>query len=222
VRRALVAVVAALGVLAPAVPASAATWTGEDAVRDVSVYRFSPRPAPCGTLTGLDGSRDRRRDLTGVAVDHGPELLTVTLSLRSVVRNDRSTSYAVHLRVPRHRYALEVVPARLRGFPDVTIGGEDRPGRPSGPCGVSVSVTQSGYCDGLESTTRPAARSVEVRIPRDCIGDPAWVRVGASVQGFGPTRDGQTFTGFSDRWVRPGGPQRATFVPPYGPRVLPG
>lgn len=212
--RALVLALALL--LLGATPAAAETWQGEDARRDVTAFHSSPEPPPCGTFEQRVDRSDRRHDLTGLLVDHGAEAITLTLGLRSVVRRDHATGYHLHLRTPAARYVVEVHRGAPRQLGQAYLTDEPRFGEPD-RCGRSGGVSTVLPCETLTTRSHPATATVEVVLPRACVDDPAWVKVGVEVTGSGYyDLDRGTFSGASDR--SDFGPDRGV-VPPYGPRV---
>ena len=224
------AVVVALALLLSSTAgASAATWSAKDPRADVRGVRLqidvAARGKACDGPHGYRVSSDRRRDITSLTVDHGADVVVITVGLRDVARPDANTSYDLHVRTPTAAYQLDV----LRGV-DPLPGGDD-PGvyvffskEPDFPSPGQIkdcefATSSVGLpCDGLVGDVDVRLDEVLVTIPRRCLREPGWVRVAA--ESFGSTRltkDGH-ITIFGDFWA-PRGVQRHGFLPPFGPRV---
>jgi hypothetical protein len=203
-----------LSLLALAAPAHAETWSSRDRRADVVGYDTSPPTVDddCGPPPRQVRS-DARRDLLRLSVDHTATDVVVTLSMRAVARRDRDTVYDVYLRTPDGVHSVSVVPGLGEDDPSLfeipTLPQPD----PGAKCQSIGLLLLGGGCDGLGFDRDPVADTVTYTVPRDCLGRPSWVRVGAQIYGFRSDDEGR-----SDRWGR----QRTadvTFPPPFGPRV---
>lgn len=201
-------------------PATAESWHGRDAKQDVRAYDIKVT-STCEDITPRAAlPHDRRRDITRLGVDHGVDSVVVALDLRDVGRRDRRTSYDVALRTRDRLYDMQIYPGR-QGMAQVDFASL-RPVRdPDAPeCGRVLTVQDRG-CAGLVADLAPAANTVTVTIPRTCLDDPRWVRVGAVSGGFdrgGLSFNGKVVTVSSDTWGARGS-GFTTLVPPLGPRV---
>ena len=80
-------------------------------------------------------------------------------------------------------------------------------------CSAAATIVGLDDCTGLTGRMDDRADRVVVRVPRDCLGDPRWVRAGvSSVRHVSPSRMPR------DVWLPPGGNRRADFGP-LGPWV---
>ena len=202
----------AFGVTVPvaiAAPALAERWTASDPRGDVSGYQLDPEPAPCGTATDVDASDNTTTDITRLAVRHTQEYVLVTVRFRNLLRGDHHTW--VHLRTgDRDGYGISI--DRLTNGSLVADLYREPPPTPPGNEGCVERVVAVVECDPLSVGHHVAHDYVLVRIPRDCIGRPGFIRAGAESHRH---KDG---TFYSDRWAPPG--SRANFWPgPFGPRV---
>jgi hypothetical protein len=61
---------------------------------------------------------------------------------------------------------------------------------------------------------------VRATIPRSCLKNPRWVRVGVSADGWNGSEDPADKSGdyFSDEWGAPG-TSTSIWLPPFGPKV---
>jgi hypothetical protein len=220
VRSPLVAFVAA-SLLAVAIPpAHAETWHAADERRDVDTYSHSTEPPPCGTDTDGTDPTDELRDISGLRVDHEPDLIVIRLSMREVRRRDADSSYNFHLQVPAGAFNVDVIRFKPRQQLQVFLAKEPHypePGVGGDQCGFFVVTSSGRTCDGLTARADVRRDAIEVSLPRECVKDPRWVKVGAEVYG-GFTGAAEDFTIHSDYWAPPG-VEQSGFLPPYGPRV---
>jgi hypothetical protein len=203
-----------------AAPATAESWDGRDARQDVRACEFD-LTSTCDDITEKAAlPHDRRRDITRLSVDHGADSVVVVLALRDVGRHDRETSHDVALRTRDRLYDVQVYPGR-RGKAEVDFASL-RPVRdPDAPeCGRVLTV-HDRECLGLVADLAPAANTVTVTIPRSCLGDPRWVRVGAASVGFDTDSlsFGSTVVSVSGDTWGPRGSAFSALVPSLGPRV---
>jgi len=217
--RPTLALLVAAALLATAGPASSQTWSEPDPQKDVRAYPYRPSDKPCSSQPHDRRQRhDKRRDITGLAVDHGPEAVVVTLSMRDMARRDRSTFYELHLRTPRKAYTLGVSPSE-HGDSDVFLAEEPDYPSPSEIEDCMFTTVVTGVpCEGVTGAVDPKTDLVTLSVPRACLGDPAWVRAAAQAYGFSRSQSPGGFTSFSDYWAPPG-VKTTGFLPPFGPRV---
>lgn len=141
-------------VLATGAGASAASTTVRDATGDVyTLLGNGPTKA-----SGPDG------DITSVTVRHSPRLISIRV-------------HASHLSLDQ-----TMLQAKVRTGPHGPVyfftGTAD--------IGMRIALMSKGQeklvmCPGIRMVFRPARGYVEAGIPRRCVGDPRWVRVGAAL-----------------------------------------
>jgi len=149
-------VLAALVAIAlAAAPAQAGKQTTTDQKRDV--YKV-----PFGPTTPHLVRDDRAHDIVRAGAVHNGPRLTVWLEVRRLTGSQYVATWDV--RTPGDRWVLHydtrVTPAYtslFHGFSEVLD------------------------CDGLRGRKLPRRDRVEVSVPRSCIGNPQWVRWGASM-----------------------------------------
>ena len=127
--------------------------TIEDPVGDVWLLRGTTRPTRV-RLPSLD--------LRRVDVRHGDIALLVRLWF-TVLRRSARPTYDLGLRTAEGRFFVDVGMVNGRA--------SRRPQRFVSPSGDAVS------CAGFQAATDLARHAVSVRVPRRCLGDPAWVSV---------------------------------------------
>jgi hypothetical protein len=216
VRTSLVAFVAA-GLLALAGPAARAeSWHARDARRDVATFTQSPEPPPCGTHTLGTDPTDELRDVAGLRVRHDADTITVRVTMRELRRRGANLSWDLHLLVPAGAFSVDVNRSQGRTKLFTFLGKEPHFSPPDG-CGDAAGTAVGRSCEGLSAAIDPRHAALEVSLPRECLHEPRWVRVGVGVLGgFAGTSD--AFTLHSDEWT-PAGVEDAGYPPPYGPRV---
>lgn len=163
----LSAVLLAGAVLTPALvsPANAEPPRGHrvvhhDARRDVVLFDVrseKSKPAP----------HDRTTDIVTTVVDHRADRITLQSRMRQLSRSGYRLMIAEILASDGRRYELVV---------DYSAT----------PIDSRVSLTQfaSGAevtCPGATWSVDRSARRIDAAIPRSCLGDPGWVRVGLAV-----------------------------------------
>lgn len=152
----------AAAVLAPTT-ASAEQWVHRDATGDVVEVGFDPEteqetetPAPDDTTT----------DVRWVKVTHAARQLRVAMRVEDVARGPRLA--VLHLRTS-HGRRFEV--ARMRA-----------------PESSFYAITRGDgrfvRCAGKSSSMDVVTDLVSLTVPRHCLGDPDWVRVGAGYVTF--------------------------------------
>lgn len=175
-----------LPLLLLAAPAHAERWSAADPAGDVTGWHYDPEPAPCGTLTDLDGSTRGNEDIVAFSAQHNRRALRLVVRFQGL---DAALEQSVSFRIQTPTRAWEL--------------GLDRWAGPKGKFRVETGLTKAppeppddlGECDswGWMTGVKPcrtersvdfATSTIAVTVPRSCIGDPAWVRVGASASAF--------------------------------------
>ena len=200
----------AVGV-APA--ASADVWHAKDPRHDSEAITHYAQPAPCGTDEATDDD-EPLTDIRGLAVDHGPDTIALTLSMDRVKRGGEFTSgsYLLRLRVPGgDRWSVRV---SGQGSGEPLFVGLLRDPDPD-ECGRVVFASGPKSCSGLKGRTDPRLDRVVVSLPRECVGNPGWVRVGADASLFVFSDNHGSYAISRDTWSPDGASEPGT----YGPRV---
>ena len=218
-RTSLVALSASAFLALSAAPAAAETWDARDGHGDVRAYHVDITQQ-CEEITVGDRvPQDRQHDITRLAVDHGTEDVVATIRLRDVIRTGRPSSYEVAVRTPDKTFMVEVygsTAGRVEAILDKVHGVRDPEGQGCGP----ALEAYGRDCTGLVADIDHRANSVTVTVPRACLGDPSWVRVGAVASGLGAGGfgDGSDIRALLDVW----GARDYSLthlLPPFGPRV---
>lgn len=184
----LLLTVSALALVAP--PAHAERKSYDD-VRADMVVRESTDRAP----------QAKEGDIKRVTTNHQRSRLTVTT--KYVARPDQFVG--LRIAVPRRKFY-------------VSLGFFNFPGMPPGE---AIQLTEEGVeepvtCPGLRHVTMPDhAQAVRVRIPRSCLGDPRWVRVGSYAA------SDENGVSYADESRRVGGADEQYKIR-VGPKVKPG
>ncbi|MEP9365025.1 hypothetical protein ABLE68_18825 [Nocardioides sp. CN2-186] len=222
----LIGLMAPFVLIAAAQSAQAERWHGADPGGDVIGSHYDPAPEPCGTFTDVDGSTDTNDDITDLTVRHTRKVVTITVGFEDLdptleqyltihvgtplLRGwsiDVSRSPAGKSRPPKVTTDLSKEPR----FPDPT----DPPDDPDG-CGWFTSVIDVS-CRRLHTDVDLDADLVRVSVPRTCLRNPPWVRVGVTSTGFVNGAD-QTFSVFYDWWGTPEEGE-SSWLPPLSPPV---
>jgi hypothetical protein len=210
-----ISVLAGLLIAVCAAPAaSAQTWQDEDPRHDVQAVTHYGGSSQCG-VDEATTAKQPRADIRRLTVDHGPETIALSLSMKRVKRGDGDTSYLLRLRVPGGDRWNVRVSGQFTGEPVyVALLGTLAPNA----CGEVLPDSNPTPCTGLTGLVDPRLDRVEVSLPRACVGNPDWVRVGAEsyVHIFA---DGHgSYASWTDTWS----PDGATAPGSYGPRVRQG
>ncbi|WP_457185526.1 hypothetical protein [Nocardioides sp. P5_E3] len=190
--------------------AHADRWWGRDAARDVTQFTFTPEPPPCGTWEVATQAQDTTTDLVGLSVVHGRDDVVLRAHYRDL------TGFA-------NRFVSFTLATDGRDF---QVALHERGRRPvaelwSAPpepeevdaCG-SYSVIQAGRGCDVESQVLLERDVIAVTVPRDCVGDPRWIRAGVVDQ----RSVGARFRG--DAWGLTGGGTETDLADaPLSPRV---
>jgi hypothetical protein len=220
--RSLLVLLTAASVAFTAAPARADSWQARDAAGDVHGFAYSPEPPPCGSTTDTTDPTDELRDITRLAVDHQASTVEISLSLREVRRRGRGTSYTLHVRTPTKAFEVWLLRDSKGRMDPLLVPAIQPPDTGADDCGRQGVLGPAGPpCVDLASAIDPRRDVIVVSIPRRCLKDPAWVKVGARAFGgfSGSLADG--FVLHDDSWAPPG-VEPAGLVPPLGPRVRAG
>ncbi|GGF32234.1 hypothetical protein GCM10011519_02030 [Marmoricola endophyticus] len=192
-----------LALLAPTAPALAARHTTVDRQHDVQHVETSfddaSGPAPAVDPAQAEG------DVTALRVVHGPHRVRMVMQYAALSRPSGSQDafHAFRLKTPGHRYYDLFLDAHR--------------GRPQGERDFSHAYRFSPVrCKGLRTHIDYARDSVTASIPRSCLGNPRWVRVGGAAATFAVDVDAETFSGYLDDASLPG--QLRDYIK-LGPRV---
>ena len=192
--------------------AHAERWAGSDPEADVEGRHFTPEPPPCGTYTEVDASGNTNQDITRLVVSHQRREVRLIARFRELDR-EVEQRVAVHLTTGKRRWFLDVnrfrdfdadvfqVSAFLARGPYFPAGGDE--------CGAAVVARPTSCHVRPELDLR--ANVLRASVPRSCLRNPRWVRVGARATGAG-TNDERV--GYSDEWGSSESP-----LPPFGPKV---
>jgi hypothetical protein len=170
----IVALVSAL-IVSVAAPAVADSTTLTDPQGDVYLSQDGPPSGyePAGSVVNTDLLRTK--------VKHGKSAVRLALRYQRLARNRSAfISYDAELRVPGGDifHGLVVVDPSLSS--------------------AYVNVTDEDYVTDEDCTTgrvrvRPDVDRVLVRIPRSCLGDPAWVRFGGTALSIAPGKKQKSY-----------------------------
>jgi hypothetical protein len=202
--------VALLGLLIP-IPAQAVegSWRSSDPSGDVTGRAFSPEPPPCGTVTYPEVTEG---DITRVDVRHRPASVKVAVRLAGATPVE-GMQLTVPVQTSRRHFLviLDGRKGRLRGGVEV-VGQIDDDDIDVDECG-NESYSFGTFGPRCRVVTTAAPRLLTLVIPRKCIGDPRWVRVGAELGG------GDDAMWHLDRWAPADYDDTKWWIHTYGPRV---
>lgn len=211
----------ALALLVPTA-AHADRWSGTDETGDVEGWHYDPEPEPCGTSTDVDGAAQANEDFTRLGVRHTRRSVVVTAKFRDLDA-ELEQMVTVYIRTPRGGFWLDLVryQARSGKWRVITFLAE-APRYPDpddvDECGgFGFFSWDIGCRKGRELNF--AEDYVRLTVPRTCIENPRWVRIGADSSRFVEPEDpsDESFTVFSDEWD--GGTVLTKWKISYGPRV---
>lgn len=208
-----------LSLLAPTA-AYADHWASTDAERDVEGWRYDPEPKPCGEFIEVDGTAETHEDITRLSVRHTRRAMIVTTRFRDLDRTLEHT-LSLYVRSAERGWWLDVDRYQNRnGHWRVLTFMAREPKLPDPDdiegCGIGISLTDIG-CRISHEVDFDADR-ISLVVPRGCMGNPRWVRVGADAYRFVEPEDpAHPWTTFSDEWD--GGVELSPWMPPFGPRV---
>lgn len=183
-----------LGLVLVTSPAHAETWRHPDAVSDAVSTAYVD-----GEVVTAPAPENETADITRLDVRHEARRVLVDLHLREL-REDALTNLSFRIRTPRASYV-----ALLIQSPD---------------SGTSLEL-QRGHrilpCSRLGLALRPRIGELQVWVARSCLGEPRWVRVGASFSRWEPAEDGSVEGRLHDDALATGGEAG----PDWGPRLYP-
>ena len=191
--------------------AGAEVWRGADPRGDTNATTYSPEPEPCGTLTN---AATNHGDLTRLVVDHGRRALRLRLAVDGL-RGLSDLSVGFRVRTAVRDYSIDVDRYGRRWHVSVTKPPEVPDD--AGECGFYSYLTYERECHGADVSISRGRGLFDLRLPRACVGEPRWVRVGASLYGELPSG-----AWARDTWAPDGDEQGDDFALAYGPRVLAG
>lgn len=194
--------------------ASAETWRATDAAGDVSASTYDPEPPPCGTSTEADQADDATTDIVGLDAHHRKESVELTARFRDLtswrnqvvsfaVKTDRRTlAFAMRRDQDSGKVSVDMLryPSSLAPLPT------------DGECSSFSILSIVGSCAGLVARMAVGRDVASVAIPRTCLDDPRWIRVG--VRSY-------RFVGESARndVLIPPGADAFDFPGPFGPKL---
>lgn len=205
--------------------ASAERWVGADGSGDVEGWHFAPEPEPCGAYTDIDATANTNDDLTRLVVRHTRRDVHLTARFRDL-DPAREQSVTLHLtsgssrgwffainryRAPSGKFRFLSILAKEPSYPD--------PEDIEDECGAFGFFVFGMSCrERFEVDLE--ANAIRATVPRSCLKNPRWVRVGVTANGHIAPKDpaDETSVGFSDEW---GSVDEATspWLPAYGPKV---
>jgi hypothetical protein len=228
-RLALAGLAAPALLIAAAGTAHAERWSAADPAGDVTGWHYDPEPAPCGTVTDVDGSTDANDDITAVRVRHSWKDVRLTVRFQDL-DPALEQSVTIHLQTALERgWFLDVDRYQPRpGKPFKVMTFVAREPRYPDPGEIEDDPDGCGYWGFIagQSCSLPAAEVdtdldvVRVQVPRKCLRNPAWVQVGVQATGWVSSGDpaDPSFGSFHDEWGTPD-PAGSPWLPPLGPPV---
>lgn len=219
--RALGATALSLALLVPAA-SYADHWGGSDPAGDVEGSAWTPEPEPCGTDTQVDGSDVTSNDITRLDVRHSRRAVMITTRLRDIEPDDELFTM-MYVRTNRGGWWMDVLrfesrPDRWRVFAflakePVLPDPEDLP---DDSCGIGILLPGESCRMGREVDVD--RDRVRLSVPRRCLGNPRWVRVGVGASHWTVPEDpAEPEVSYWDAWE--GGVELSPWAPDYGPRV---
>ena len=207
----------ALALLAPTA-AVADYWRSTDDSRDVEGFNYDPEPAPCGTVTELDGSGDTNTDITRLGVRHTRRALVVTTRFRDL-KVAREQNLSINIRTSTEGYELDLYreapsTGAWQVYTDLWTE-PDYPDPDDVPECEGFGVVSHGVTCRIGRRIDFANDLIRLTVPRPCLENPRWVRIAAGSSRF--LDHGSTFDIYFDEWD--GGARLNYWLPPFGPRV---
>ncbi len=208
----------ALVLLTPAA-ASSDSWLTADDRRDVVGYSWDPEPQPCGTSTDVDSSAETNVDITGLGVRHTRRAVVITTRFRDLgSAHGQTVDLAVRSSTGGWElgfYRLDPDDGGWDTFTDLTTE-PDYPDPDDVPeCGSFIIDSDWIPCR-IGRDVDFAKNLIRLSVPRNCMRNPRWVRVGVNTYDFIDDGSG-SYTYFWDEWD--GGTAVSPWLPPIGPRV---
>lgn len=139
--------------------AHAKSHTMRDASGDV--YKVT------GLLNGNQPTKapgERVADLTSVTTQHSARAVTITVAMRKLPQDAGAAILQVRTSAGGPAYIVQGIHLGNVAFAEMARG---------------FDATEPLECAGLRAKVRTSSRTVAVTVPRACLGNPRWVRVGA-------------------------------------------
>lgn len=156
-------------------PAHADTHAHRDAARDV----VSGTADESGDDISRPEPERREGDVRWLRVNHTPRVVRVTVGLDQLTRGSGGLS-AFHV--------VSVLPDRGRRVDiEITVSGTDYQGQ------TRFSSGKRSRCGGLRTRIDYVNDTVQVSVPRSCVGNPRSVRVGAGSGSFDLRPEGRLY-----------------------------
>ncbi|MBM7519838.1 hypothetical protein [Nocardioides nitrophenolicus] len=152
--------------VALAAPAHADRWTYDDAAGDVTHMAVTET-----SLSVETAPEQANGDITQVVVDHGRKRVTILVRTRTAITGAFGAS--VDLRTRGHYFVLTWM--RAPGVGGVEL--MDFKAKKEKDMVVK--------CPGLKRKLVAERTTLRLSVPRSCLDDPRWVRVGVSLSTFG-------------------------------------
>jgi len=214
-------------VLAVGVPAAHADrWTSPDPAGDVVSWAIDG-PQPCAPEAFTAAPDNQVLDLTRIRVAHSHDAVRLAASFRGT-GDATMRDVAFYVDTPGRAYLVEATSYVGQPWPHVeTVSFVEPVPRTIATmsCDELLGTEDSGSSTSGRSATRcrqPSMRldgsTVTLRVHRDCLGTPRWVRVGAFVTGG--DESGSAFA--MDTWLPAGRAPGGFAIPAVGPKVRPG
>ena len=211
----------ALALLAPAA-AHGDRWSSADEAGDVEGWSYHPDPEPCGTVTELDGTADTNTDITRLIVRHTRRGIVVTTRYRDL-DPDLEQVVFVNFRSSTGGYALDFDRWQRRDGSWRTLTflstEPEFPDPDDIPECEGFGVVSFGIPCRIEREANFERNFIRLAVPRKCLHNPRWVRVGVSAYKWVEPADPDDLssTTFHDDWD--GGVELSPWLPPFGLRV---
>jgi hypothetical protein len=138
-----------LGALSLAGPAQADTWSHADRAHDVARLKFTKADFAVKPARG-----DRTTDITRLTVTHSAQRVTLRIKMRDLTNVDLRSTVAL-IKTPTRPYIVAVESIEF-----AFVG------------------KQMGRCPRLQKNFDYQANLITIAVPRRCLGNPNWVRVG--------------------------------------------
>jgi hypothetical protein len=162
--------------------AFAESWSDGDRRGDVVGTHFEPEPEPCGTTTPIDASANTTNDMRRLSVDYAGRFVMAKVRFEDLKKKGGHVT-SVTLRTDRHDYEATVI--RYRSRVDVSVTKvRPLPPPPDGQECYSI-VRGSAPCYAASGGLNVRRDFVRIRVPRSCLGQPAWVKAGARSYSLG-------------------------------------
>lgn len=210
------AVLSAVILVAGASSASAENWHAGDPSGDVSANTYAPEPAPCGTWTESVAVDDTITDIVAVAARHRKNVVELRAEFRDL---KGQAQQFVWFEIETEKKAFEVHVDRYKTGGKVKADLMPAAPPPSNvsECGTVAIFQAVRPCVGLVADISMKDDLVSVTVPRACLGEPRWVRVGVKSVSFLDDIDEVRH----DHWA-PDGTDGSRFTGPFGPRLRSG